>query len=142
MDQKDWDWHAYYNYWRGIPKLVQNPGPPIPMKGKGSLGKWGNQNPKGRAPMADPGGKVYQDSGRGLKTNVRCLAKNMPLLNEFTRYGEWGVAAKRWAVMLYNHPLSSGVDYFSNNLGDNKSSLTDRNAAGFLKKGEIGNRRE
>ena len=40
----------------------------------------------------------------------------MPLLIEFTRWGEMGVASNRWGKMLYNHPLIIGVDYFTNNI--------------------------
>ena len=40
-----------------------------PPKYKGSIEKWGNQNPIGRAPMDGPGGKAYQDSEWALKTN-------------------------------------------------------------------------
>ena len=57
-------------------------------KGNVSFAKWGNLNPVGKAPMADPGGKVYQDSDWVLKTNEGSLAKNMPLLIQFTRYGD------------------------------------------------------
>ena len=46
----------------------------------------GIRNPVGKAPMADPGGKVYKDSDCALKANGRSLAKNMPLLSEFSRY--------------------------------------------------------
>ena len=99
-----------------MPNWNQNQGPPTRMKGKGSFAKGENQNPVGKAPMTDPGGKVYQDSGWALKANGGSLAKNMPLLSEFARYAEWGIASKRWAKMLYNHPLSNGVDYFINNL--------------------------
>ena len=35
--------------------------------------------------------------------------------------------------MLYSHPLSSGVDYSTNNLKGVKSALSDRNAGGFIK---------
>ena len=52
------------------------------------------ETPTGREPMTDPGGKVYQDSDWALKTNERSLAKNMPLLSEFTRCGEWGSQQK------------------------------------------------
>ena len=71
------------------------------------------------------------------------LAKSMHLLSEFTRYVRVGVEARRWAEMLYNRPLSRGVDYPINNIKANKSSLADKNAGGLLKqKGEIENRRK
>ena len=38
--------------------------------------------------------------------------------------------------MLYSRPLSCGVDYFINNLKDNKKSLTAKNAGGFIKQKE------
>ena len=44
-----------------------------------------------------------------------------------------GVAAKIWATTLYNHALGSEVEYGIKNLEENKSSLTDMNADGFLK---------
>ena len=85
----------------------------------------------GRAPMTDPVGKVYQDSDWDLKTNGRSLAKNVPLRSEFTYYGDLGNAAKRWAKMLYVHPISNGVDYFIDNSKDCKSSISAKNAGGF-----------
>ena len=77
------------------------------------------KNPMGRAPMTDPGCKVYHDIGRDLMTKERPLAKNMPLLSEFTRYGDGAspqIDGQR-SKMLYNLPLSGWVDYFTNNLG-------------------------
>ena len=35
--------------------------------------------------------------------------------------------------MLYNHSLSTGLDYFIDNLKGSKNSLADKNAGGFLK---------
>ena len=55
--QKDRNWYTDYNYWYGVPNWGQNQAPPIPMRGDGSSDKWGNQNPVGKAPTADPGGK-------------------------------------------------------------------------------------
>ena len=78
------------------------------------------------------GGKVCQASDRALMDNERSLAKNMPLLSEFTRYGI-GRSRKRRAKMLYRRPISNGVEYLINNLEGNKSSLADKNAGGFLK---------
>ena len=56
----------------------------------------------------------------------------MPLLSEFTSYRNWGTAAKRWKNLLYNHPVSSAVEYFINNL-KNSGSILDRGAGDFLK---------
>ena len=74
---------------------VRHLGPPMPIKGNGSFSKGGNKNPTGRAPWADPGGEVYQDSDWGLKTNERSLSKNMHLLSEFTCYLDWEAASKK-----------------------------------------------
>ena len=77
----------------------------------------------------------------GSKTNERSLARHMPLLSEFTRYGEWGAEAKRWANMLYNRPVRSGVNYFINSIKENESSIMDKSACGHPKtKSENGNR--
>ena len=64
-------WYAYMDYgnWLGVDNWVQNVETPTPSKGKGGFLNGGNQNPMGRAPMTDPGGKVYQDSDWALKTN-------------------------------------------------------------------------
>ena len=55
----------------------------------------------------------------------------MPLLSGFTINGERG-PKKRWGNTLYNHPMSSGWDYFINNLKDNRSSIMGK-TAGFPK---------
>ena len=115
-----------------MPNWNQNPGPPATTQGTGGYAKGVNQNPPGKAPRTDHGGKVYQDSGWDLKPNGRSLSGNMPLLSGFTRYG---VAAKRWAKMLYNHALCSWVVYIFNNLKGDKNSLTGKNAV-------VGNRRK
>ena len=86
----------------------------------------------GKNPKTDPGGKAYEDIDWGLKTNVRALAKNMPLLRKYTNYGDWETDATRWAMMLYSRPISSGVDYFANNLKGRKTSKIDVAAGGFL----------
>ena len=44
--------------------------------------------------MADHGGKGYEDSDFDLKTKEISLARNMPLLSEFTRYGKCETAGK------------------------------------------------
>ena len=80
----------------------------MPPKGNGSFAKGGNQNPMGRAPRTDPGGNAYQYSDLALKTNEVYLPKNMPLIREFPRNLDWETDAKRWAMMLYNHPVSMG----------------------------------
>ena len=74
----------------------------------------------------------------GFKDKWGYLAKNMPLLSEFSRYGELEFAAKRWAMMLYNRPVIRGVDYFINNLKVSKTSVIDKNSAVSLRKSEIG----
>ena len=82
----------------------------------GIFDKGESRNPAGRTPMIDHGCKVYKDSDWGLKRIERSQARNIPLLSEFTRYGEWGGSSKRWANKLYNHPAISGADYFINNI--------------------------
>ena len=57
----------------------------------------------------------------------------MSLLSEFTLYGAWDTASNRWGNMLYNLPVSSGVDYFANNLKENKSAIMDKDAWGVQK---------
>ena len=76
----------------------------------------GNPNPAGRKLKADPGGRAYRDSDLSLKTNERDVAKNMPLLSEFTNYGDWGAGASRWARMLRGRPIRLRLDCFVNNL--------------------------
>ena len=46
----------------------------------------------------------------------------------------WEIAEKRWAKMLYNRLLSSGVDYLIDKTKENLNSLTDKNAGGLMKK--------
>ena len=74
----------------------------------------------GGKPQDDPGCKAYKDSDCDLKTNETSLSRDTPLLSEFARYGEWWAAEKRWGNMLYNRPVISGVDYFINNIKENK----------------------
>ena len=93
-----------------------------------------NHNPTGRATRTDPGGKVYRDSDRDLKTNEMSLAKNIHLLIESPIYLDWEAGEKRWAKMLYSHPIITAVDYFINNMKRNKGSLMDKNAGGFSKR--------
>ena len=80
----------------------------------------------------DPGGKAYKDSDCALKINARAAAKNMPLLREFDNYVDWETDAKRWVGMLYNHPVSFGIDYFVNNSKGRKTSKIDVEEVGFL----------
>ena len=122
------NWRAGNNHWAENPGWDQNPAPPA--KGRGSLAKGGSQNPAGRTISEDHGCKVYKDSDWGVKTNERSLARNMPVLSEFTRYGEWGTSSKRWANMLYNRPISRWADYFINNLKGGKSAIVGKNAGG------------
>ena len=77
---------------------------------KGIFAKAKNKNPIGRTLRTDPGGGAYRDSGWHLKRNGRSVAENMPLLSEFTRYLDWEADARRWAMMLYNRPISMVVD--------------------------------
>ena len=78
------------------------------------LSGWTTQN----ASRQDPAVEVYARSNWDLKTNERSAVKQMPLLGEFSSYSEWGKEeAKRWAETLYNHPVSSVVDYSIVNLG-------------------------
>ena len=66
---------------------------------------------------ADPVGEAYSASNWAIKTNERSVAKQMPLLSEFSSYIEWGgEEERRWARTLYNHPISSAIDYFVANL--------------------------
>ena len=67
--------------------------------------KTGNQNPAGRAPTTDHGGKVYHDSDFALKTIGRSLAGNMHLLIEFTRYWDWGGRIKKMGEDVIQPPI-------------------------------------
>ena len=117
---QEWCNYATYLNWIGPNNWEQTPMMP---KNKGSFEKGGNRNPIGTTLRTDPGGKAYQDSDLDLKTNERSAAQNMPLLSESTRYADWKADARRWAWMLYSRPISMGVDYFGNNLNDNKLRL-------------------
>ena len=57
---------------------------------------------------------------------------NMPLLSEFASYPSWGAAAKRWNNLMYNHPVSSVIEYYINNL-KNSTNILDKGTGGFLK---------
>ena len=88
---------------------------------------WGNHL------RTDPGGKAYGGSEWGLKTNGREIVKRMHLLSEYANYGDWETESTLWSVMLYNRPVSLGVDYFVNKSNDRKASGIDVGARGFLK---------
>ena len=82
------------------------------------IGEWPKPNtPIPKTFKADPAGGPYARSDWSLKTNGRSAVKQMPLLGEFPSYSEWGKDAIRWTRTLYNHPISSAIDYFSVNLG-------------------------
>ena len=59
----------------------------------------------------DPVGEEYAASNWALKTNEMSIAKQMPSLGEFPSYSEWGEEARRCDKTLYNHPLSSVIDF-------------------------------
>ena len=99
---------------------------------KGSFAKGEKPELMGENLKTDPGGRAYEDIDCDLKTNERALAKNMPLLSEYTNYGDWATDAARWARMLRNHPASLGVDYFVNNLNGRNTSKIDVGEGGFL----------
>ena len=62
------------------------------------------------------GGKAFAKSERAAKINEISVAKQMPLMSEFSSYSVWGTEAPRWTRMLYNRPISLAVDYFAVNL--------------------------
>ena len=105
---------------------------PIPQH-KGSFAEGGNPMSTGGNLKADPGGKAYTDSDWALKTNGRAVAKNMPWLSEYANYSDCETDAERWAMMLYNRPVSLGIDYFVNNSNGRKTSKIDVAPGGFLK---------
>ena len=49
----------------------------------------------------------------------------MPLFTVYDNYGDWETEAKRRPTMLYNRPISVGVDYFVNNLKGRKAAEID-----------------
>ena len=57
----------------------------------------------------------------------------MPLSSEYDNYCDWETEAKRRAMMLYNRPISMGVDYFVNNSDGRKTAKIDVEAGGVLK---------
>ena len=50
-----------------------------------------------------------------FKDQRRIDCENMHLLSEFANYDEWGTDTMRGVMMLYNRPVSSGLDYVVNN---------------------------
>ena len=64
-DRNYWNWWPGNNYWAGSQVWNQNPAPAA--NGKGSFAKGESQNPGGRTPRIDHGGKVYRDIDWGLK---------------------------------------------------------------------------
>ena len=75
---------------------------------------------------------AYAKSDWATKINEREVAKQMPLLSEFSGYKDWGDDAKRRAEMLYNRPISLSIIYFIVNLIDSVD-LTDKVESGHLK---------
>ena len=92
----------------------------------------GKPSQKGPNLMGGPGGKAFADSERDVEINERAVARQMPLLSEFSSYSAWEIEAQRWARMLYNRPISLGVDYFINDL-KGFASKTDLMAGGSTK---------
>ena len=81
----------------------------------------------------DHGRKAYKDSDCALKINEGSIAKNMPLLREFSNYDDWGADTTRWVMMLYNRAVNFGLDYVVNNPMGRATSKIDVCAGGFLK---------
>ena len=93
-------------------------------KGQGSKGE--------PQPKTDPGGLIYEPSTWALKASERSPVGHMPLLFEFTSYSTWEPAARRWNNLLYNHPVSSVIEYYINNLKESPNILNN-GAGDFLK---------
>ena len=104
-----------------------------PTQNKGSYAKGGKPTLVGENLQTDPGCKAYRDSEWDFKTNGRAIAKNMHLLSEYTNYGDWETEATRRPMMLYNLPVSLGIEYFANSSEERKASKIDVAAGGFLK---------
>ena len=84
LDLEFWPGLLLWNSGLG-PKSRTDTGPP--REGKGSFCRCESRNPGGKYLRTDPGGKVYQDIDWALKTIGGSLDNNMPLLSEFSRYG-------------------------------------------------------
>ena len=101
---------------------------------------WGWPNTKGKGQgtkgesytKTDPGGLIFEPSAWAQKTNERAPVGNMPLMSEFASYKGWETAARRWKNLLYNHPVSSAIEYFINNL-QSSGKILDKGAGGFSK---------
>ena len=111
---KQWaDWAKWFGT---QPETYEWSEPPKPT--------WGLPNEKGKGqgskgepyPKTDPGGLIFEPSDWALKTTERAPVGNMHLMSEFASYKGWGAAARRWKNLLYNHPVSSAIEYFINNL--------------------------
>ena len=65
--------------------------------------------------MAKPKRRSWREgpvkSDWDTKINERSAAKQIPLMDVFPSYIDWGTEAQRWAMMLYNRPVSLGIDY-------------------------------
>ena len=81
--------------------------------------------------QTDHGCKAYKDIDWDLRTNEGAIAKNMPLLIEFANYDDWETDTTRWVRMLYNRPVSLGLDYVVNNPNGRKTSKIDAWAGGI-----------
>ena len=57
----------------------------------------------------------------------------MPLLSEYSNYGDWDTDAARRGTMLYNRPVMLGIDYFVKKANGRETSKIDFEAGGFLK---------
>ena len=65
------------------------------QKGGKQIGEWPKPNtPIPQTFKEDPAGKAYARSDWALKTNERSVAKQIPLLGEFSSYIEWEKEAK------------------------------------------------
>ena len=56
----------------------------------------------------------------------------MPLISEFSGYSGRVEGAARWTKTLYNHPVSSAIDYFIVNLKES-ADVMDKESGGHLK---------
>ena len=83
-----------------------------------------------------PGGKAYAKSDWATKTNERSIAKQMPLLSEFSGYSVWGEDAERWTRTLYNRHVSSAMDCFIVNSKESTDTM-DKEAIGRLTQAKI-----
>ena len=103
----------------------------MPGRKTGVVKKGGKASPAWPNIRRDPGWDVYVKSDWATKTNERSIAKRMPWLSEFPGYSERGKEAKRWTRTLYNHPVSSAIDYFVINLMGS-SDIIDRESSGHV----------